>query len=78
MRLAQQVAEAFTPYGVATVHEAQGCIGLLTSFLQPIYADAKIAGSAATVLLPPADNWMLHVTGDGDVPAVAPTASRGD
>jgi len=81
-RAPRALVDALAAQGTATVHEAQGRIGLLEPHLRPIYPGARIAGSAVTVLAHPGDNWMLHVAAElcreGDVIVVGVSSQSTD
>lgn len=81
-RADKTTVEKLSRFGVATIHEAMGRVGLMKPFMRPIYAGAQVCGTAVTVLLHPGDNWMMHVAVEqiqpGDVVIAACTADCTD
>jgi 4-hydroxy-4-methyl-2-oxoglutarate aldolase len=77
-----KLCAALARAGVSTAHEAYGRIGLMKTYMRPIWAGASIAGPAVTVLAQPGDNWMIHVAVEqcrkGDVLVVGCTADNTD
>jgi 4-hydroxy-4-methyl-2-oxoglutarate aldolase len=81
-RAERALVDQLAGFGVATLHEAMGRTGLLKPYMRPIYAGARLCGTAVTVLLQPGDNWMLHVAAEllqeGDVVVAACTTDNDD
>jgi 4-hydroxy-4-methyl-2-oxoglutarate aldolase len=82
VRADRETTDALAAFGVATVHEAMGRVGLMKPYMQPIQSGAQVSGTAVTVLLQPGDNWMMHVVAEqiqpGDVVVAAVTADCSD
>jgi len=82
VRADKAAVERLSQFGVATIHEAMGRVGLMQHYMRPIYAGAQACGTAVTVLLQPGDNWMLHVAAEqiqpGDVVVAACTVENTD
>ena len=82
IRADKAAVEKLSRYGVATLHEAMGRVGLMQPYMRPVYAGAKMCGTAVTILLQPGDNWMMHVAAEqlqpGDVAVAACTTDNSD
>jgi 4-hydroxy-4-methyl-2-oxoglutarate aldolase len=82
IRADKVAVEKLSRFGVATIHEAMGRVGLMKPYMRPIYPGAHMTGTAITVLLHPGDNWMMHVVAEqlqpGDVVVAAITSDNTD
>jgi 4-hydroxy-4-methyl-2-oxoglutarate aldolase len=81
-RADRAAVDKLSRFGVATIHEAMGRVGLLKPYMRPVYPRATVCGTALTVLLQPGDNWMMHVAAEqlqpGDVIVAACTSDCDD
>jgi 4-hydroxy-4-methyl-2-oxoglutarate aldolase len=81
-RVGTETIRVLRDLGVATIHEAQGRTGLMRPYMRPIYASARVAGSAITVSCQAGDNLMIHAALDvcqaGDVLVVTTTSESTD
>jgi 4-hydroxy-4-methyl-2-oxoglutarate aldolase len=70
-RISPEWVKRYQELSSATVHEASGGRGALSSRIKPISPEMKVCGPAVTVKLKPGDNLMLHkaiyVAQKGDV-----------
>jgi 4-hydroxy-4-methyl-2-oxoglutarate aldolase len=79
--ISDEIIKRYQGLSVATIHEAQGRVGLLSPEIRPIQDGLKVAGRAVTVFATPGDNVMIHVAMEqcmpGDVMVMA-VNSRSD
>ena len=70
-RVPIELVNQYQELSSATVHEASGGRGALSSRIKPISPEMKICGPVITVKVRPGDNLMLHkaiyVAQEGDV-----------
>jgi len=82
VRADKAAVEKLSTFGVATIHEAMGRVGLMKPYMRPVYNGARLCGTAVTILLQPGDNWMMHVGAEqllpGDVAVAACTTDSTD
>ncbi len=82
VRADRAAVDKLSRFGVATIHEAMGRVGLMKPYMKGIYTGAQVCGTAVTVLLQPGDNWMMHVAAEqvqtGDVVVAACTSDNED
>ena len=82
VRADKAAVEKLSKFGVATIHEAMGRVGLMKPNMRPIYPGARFCGTAVTILLQPGDNWMMHVAAEqlqpGDIVVAACTTDNND
>jgi 4-hydroxy-4-methyl-2-oxoglutarate aldolase len=82
VRADKAAVEKLSTFGVATIHEAMGRVGLMKPYIRPVYKGARLCGTAVTILLQPGDNWMMHVGAEqlqpGDVAVAACTTDNTD
>ena len=82
VRADKAAVDKLSRFGVATIHEAMGRVGLMKTYMRPVYKGARMCGTAVTVLLQPGDNWMMHVAAEqiqpGDIVVAAITAECTD
>ncbi|MEO7546801.1 MAG: 4-carboxy-4-hydroxy-2-oxoadipate aldolase/oxaloacetate decarboxylase, partial [Ramlibacter sp.] len=53
LRADREATDRLAKLGSATVHEAMGRVGLMKTYMRPIYPGAQVSGTAVTVLLQP-------------------------